>query len=100
MDRLKLHSKLQEILGSQNVYFQPPSSIRMAYPCIIYRLQNIDEKFANDSLYARKKRYIITIIDSNPDSVIPDKVSELQLTTFDRYYSADNLNHYVYLTYY
>lgn len=100
MDRLDLHEKLVEILGSRNVYFQPPSSLRLTYPCIVYKLQDIDEKFANDKLYIRKKRYIITIIDTNPDSLIPDKIAQLPLTTFDRYYPADNLNHYVYLTYF
>jgi len=100
MDRLDLHEKLVEILGSRNVYFQPPSSLRLTYPCIVYKLQDIDEKFANDKLYIRKKRYIITIIDTNPDSLMPDKIAQLPLTTFDRYYPADNLNHYVYLTYF
>ena len=100
MDRLDLHEKLVEILGSRNVYFQPPSSLRLTYPCIVYKLQDIDEKFANDKLYIRKKRYIITIIDTNPDSLIPDKIAQLPRTTFDRYYPADNLNHYVYLTYF
>jgi len=99
MGRLELHQKLVEKLGSNNVYFQPPTSLKITYPCIIYKLQDIDEKFADDLLYMRKKRYMVTVIDANPDSLIPDKISELPLTTFDRYYPADNLNHYVYLTY-
>ncbi len=100
LSRYNFHQKLVNILGSSNVYFQPPISLKLSYPCIIYKLQDIDEKFADGLLYMHKRRYIITIIDPNPDSLIPDRLGKMPLTTFDRYYPADNLNHFVYLTYF
>ena len=81
MGRLKLHEQLVEILGSRNVYFQPPANRKIEYPCIKYELANIGETFADNLLYWSKKRYRVTIIDTNPDSLIPDKLSSLPLTT-------------------
>lgn len=103
--RLDLHDKLVAIIGSSNpkesrVYFQPPASKALAYPCIVYSRSGKDEKFANNKLYLGKQRYSITVIDINPDSLIPDKVSQLPLTGFDRHYTSDNLNHDVYFTYF
>lgn len=100
MSRLKLHELFVGVLGSRNVYFQPPTNRKIEYPCIKYELANIGETFADNLLYWSKKRYRVTIIDTNPDSLIPDKLSSLPLTTFDRHYTADNLNHYVFLTYF
>lgn len=40
------------------------------------------------------------VIDKNPDSIIADKVESLKMCSFDRHYTADNLNHFVYNLYY
>lgn len=98
--RVDLHKILVALLGSSNVYFQPPATIQMKYPCIVYSRAGKDEKFANDSLYLGRKRYTITVIDTNPDSLIPDRISTMPLTAFDRHFVMDNLNHDVYSTYY
>ena len=100
MDRLGFHELLKTISGLNSVYFQPPPNIKMVYPCIIYKLSNEDMKRANNKLYLKKKQYAVTIVDKDPDSVIPDKVSELPLTSFATRFTADNLNHTVYNIYY
>lgn len=98
--RLDLHEILVNILGTRNVYFQPPATIRLNYPCIIYKRSAMDEKFANNILYLNKQRYAITIIDSNPDSLIPSKISSLPLTRFDKHFVSDNMNHDTYITFF
>lgn len=98
--RLQLHQILVALLGSSNVYFQPPSTIQMKFPCIIYSRDARDEKFADNILYLGKDRYTIIVVDKNPDSEIPDKVSTLPLTSFSQHYVVDNLNHDAYSTYY
>lgn len=98
----RLRSELQTILeglGAVKVYFQPPTN-GIIYPCIIYERDGMDIKHANNSPYYNTKRYMITIIDRNPDSVIPDKVAALPLCAFNRFYTADNLNHDVYNLYF
>lgn len=99
-DRIDLHYILVDILGSSNVYFQPPSTVQMKYPCIVYKRDAQNEVRANNDLYQMKKRYLVTVIDKNADSSIPDKMMQLQYCTFNNHFVADNLNHDVYSLYY
>lgn len=98
--RLSLHIILEDILGSKNVYFQPPESIKMSYPAIVYSRSDIRNVFADDSVYNSRKQYQITLIDKNPDSVFVDKLSELPTCRYTRHYTSDNLNHDVFVIYY
>lgn len=98
--RIQLQSLLETLLESRNVYFQPPPSVKMKYPCIVYSLSDIDTKFADNNPYSNSRRYQLTAIDPNPDSTIPDKLALLPMCIFDRSYTADNLNHYVFNIYY
>lgn len=94
MDRLLLQSRLEGI--TDHVYFQKPPNVGMQYPCILYKRDDVDEKFADNEPYRRTKRYQVTVIDPDPDSLIPDVVAKLPLCSFDRFYTADNLNHDVF----
>ena len=94
--RLQLQSLLESILGSSNVYFQPPANVQMKYPCIVYSRDAADTKFANNNPYRYTKRYQVTVIDRDPDSGIPDKIAVLPGSTFNRFFTADNLNHDVF----
>lgn len=94
--RLELQELLEDLLGSPNVYFQPPETVQMSYPCIVYRRNSSDTKFANNDPYSRTKQYEVVVIDRDPDSAIPDKVAALPLTLFDRFFTVDNLNHDVF----
>lgn len=95
-DRLDLQIILEGLLGSENVYFQPPNNLTMQYPCIRYEWDDADTKFASNKPYRYTKRYQVTVIDRDPDSPVPDKVAMLPLCEFDRAYTADNLNHKVF----
>lgn len=98
--RLDLQTVLEAVLGSENVYFQPPPALQMQYPCIVYRRDDALTEFADNIPYSHTKRYQVTVIDRNPDSLIPDKVAALPLCRFDRAFAANNLNHDVYNLYY
>jgi len=99
-DRLDLQALLVDLLGSDNVYFQPPPSVVMAYPCIVYKRYSAKTIFSDNQPYRNVKRYVVTVIDSDPDSDIPDKVAQLPLCSFYRNYTADDLNHDVFYLYY
>lgn len=94
--RLELHEILCKTLNSRNVYYQPPESIKMQYPAIVYSRNNIDNDFANDSVYNQSLVYQVIVIDEDPDSEIVRKVSLLPMCRFDRHYTVDNLNHDVF----
>jgi hypothetical protein len=92
--RLELQTLLKSI--TENVYFQPPNSIQIQYPCIMYERNGSELEHANNRLYRHTKRYQVTVIDRNPDSELSDRVIALPLCSFDRYFVADDLNHYVF----
>jgi hypothetical protein len=94
--RLELQTILSDILGFNNVYFQPPPTIKMLYPCIVYERDFAETEFASNYPYKVTKRYQVTVIDRDPDSEIPNKIAALPMCVFDRFYTADNLNHDVY----
>ena len=98
--RLELQTLLEETLGSRNVYFQPPDSITMKYPAIVYSRNSIRNRNANNGVYNQDISYSVTVIDKNPDSEIVTKVSQLPMCRFDRHYKADNLNHDVFTLYF
>lgn len=98
--RLLLHQLLINTSGIDHVYFQPPETLKMEYPCIVYKRTSAITRFANDFPYLCEMRYQVIVIDPNPDSEIPEKIAALQKCVFDRHYTADNLNHDVYEIYY
>lgn len=95
--RLELQNLLESILGSRNVYYQPPESIKIKYPAIIYSRNNIDNNFADDIVYMQNHIYQIIVIDANPDSEIVNKISKLPMCRYNRHYTSDNLNHDVFI---
>lgn len=98
--RPDLQAILATLLGSGNVYFQPPPTIKIQYPCIIYRREDMYIAHADNRPYANKKRYQVTVVDVDPDSTIHEKLAELPTCSYDRSYSADNLNHDVFNLYF
>lgn len=101
MDRLELHNKLVELNGTtgekeSRVYFQPPSSVSMKYPCIRYSKSGIRQFRANNGNYRLVDEYEIIVIDPNPDSELPAAIMlTFPMCSFDRMYTANNLNHFV-----
>ncbi len=98
--RLSLQSKLEEILGSDHVYFQPPPSLALEYDCIVYKRNYIKTDFADNNPYRLEDRYSVTVIYRHPDSDLPYKIASLPKCSFDRHFVSDNLNHDVFNLYF
>lgn len=98
LDRRMLLQKYLEALPEvKRAYFQPSESSQMVYPCAVYNWERLDTKYADDKLYLSKRGYLITFIDSNPDSAIPILFHRnFPTARFDRHYTSDNMNHWVY----
>lgn len=99
-ERTELQSKLEEFLGSRNVYFQPPENFKLKYPCIIYQLSRMRKVNANDKKYLGFTAYQVTIIDEDPDSELPKRFDELTYSSYDRFFVSDDLNHWVFELYF
>ena len=98
--RVDLQVKLERILGSRNVYYQPPESVKINYPAIVYSRSDIDINYADDKSYMNTNRYEIIVIDKRPDNDAIGQILMLPHCSFDRHYTADNLHHDVLTLYY
>ena len=102
--RLKLHAELANVLASvnspQNVYFQPPESVRLEYPCIIYKRSSGRTTYADNKPYIFDKSYEVTVIDRDPDSPIVDAMAmHFPKSRYNRHMTVDNLHHDVFVVY-
>lgn len=98
--RLDLQSFLETLKGDRNVYFQPPASVQMKYPAIVYKLADINNIHADNLAYLQGVAYQVTYITKNPDDVMIRTLSQLPMCNFDRFFVTDNLNHYFFTLYY
>lgn len=89
--RLELQELLEEYCDA--VYFQPPSSKRINYPCIVYNRSTDYINRANDKLYMKEKMYRVTVMDKNPDSDIADRLQELPWAVIISRDVIDNIYH-------
>lgn len=100
MGRLELHTLLKGIPSVKDAYYQPPENLKLEFPCILYRKDSENTRYANNDKYLNKNRYLITIIDRSPESSIPEGLKIFPYCSFNRQYTKDNLNHYVYTLYF
>lgn len=104
--RLELQTILEGIMSEfvtdnkQHVWFQPPSSVYLTYPCIVYSLSSKDTWHANNSKYNTFDKYTITIMTRDPESPIPARVEQLKYCSFDRVFAVDGLWHMTYSLYF
>lgn len=96
--RLNLHQILKAICP--NCYFQPPLSLKLKYPCIIYEKSYEKITHANNHPYLHDNRYTVNVLDRDPDSTLPGQVAQLKSCSFDRRFEVDGLYHSVYVIYY
>ena len=100
-NRLDLHEELCEVLGSRNVYYQPPASVQMKYDAIRYSLSGKNLKRADDAIYRITNEYSGVYITRDPESTIPDKLLyHFKMISFGSPYTADNLTHFPFTIYY
>jgi hypothetical protein len=98
--RLEFQDVLTALQDGVAVYFQPPENVTMSYPAIVYNRDFLYATHADNGVYSRKTRYQVTVIDKDPDSLIPDLVAALPLTRMVRHFTTANLNHDIYDVYF
>lgn len=109
--RLDLEFELRELLGSDNVYFSPPESVKLRYPCIVYHRDNMNTMTADNRNYRITTRYVVTIIDSDPDSgeydesrglfsLVEKFLQHFPMCRYANHRFVNNLNHDTFYLYY
>lgn len=99
--RPELQTKLESVNKVKKVYFQPPENVKLLFPCIVYKWDGGTSRFADNGTYHFRRRYTLIVIDSNPDTTIPeDLIKQFNMyIRLERTYTADNLHHYVFTLY-
>lgn len=100
LNRLNFQAELEQLLGSEQVYFQSPGNVNMVYPAIVYNLSTVRADHADDISYRNKIGYLVTLIDKNPSSVHFVSLLEFRHSQFDRFFRSDKLNHFVFTIYF
>lgn len=98
--RLELQTLLEELLESKQVYFQAPESVKMKYPAIVYNIEDMFPRYADDKTYLLYNKYQITFMTKDPDDPKIKEIAGLQQCRFNRSYVSDHINHYIYNIYF
>lgn len=72
----------------------------MKYPCIVYGLDDIYSQNADNISYNNKRQYQVICIGKDPDTDIPEKILELEMSSYERRFKSDTLIHDVIRLYY
>lgn len=98
--RLDLHNELVGLLGrADRVYFSPPPSHVLRYPCIVYVRDQISATHADNSTYQDPIRYQVTLIDPDPDSPFVKAIKRLPYSEHVRFFTTEGLNHDIFNIY-
>ena len=99
--RTELHEVLCGLLGNRRAYYQPPESIRLSYPCIVYSEKIPSILHADNRPYKTDRCYKITLISGDPDEPLRFNLEQLpMIRMLTEPYTSDNLHHFVYQLYY
>ena len=93
-NRSALNEKLCTILGSRNVYHDPPSNIHLNYPCIIYKRLPAETRRADNGRFIIWYPYDVQIISKDPDFELFDSfLSNFDMGRENAPFTSDNLHH-------
>lgn len=88
--RIELHNKLLEYCDT--CYFQPPETVKLSYPCIIYSRNQVESLTANNINYKNDREWTIRVIAREPDSEIPTNLLQgLSMISLIDDYVSDGL---------
>lgn len=93
--RLTLQNKLESILGSRNVYYNPPESQKMSFPAIVYNLSDLRQVHADNRKYIDYTTYKITVVSKQVDHPAIRAVLDLPMTKFSANYTKNGFYHTV-----
>lgn len=101
MDRRhRLHEELVS-LGAKKTLFQPPPSVQLEYPAIIYTTKSTYTTNADNKVYTGHRFYQIELIDPDPDTPLIDALlNKFPMIKHVNNFKTSGLNHNVFDLYY
>ena len=105
MEKQLKWEQIRDILYTirDTVYYDPPTSIQMEYPCFRFVMNNTDSRYADNVHYINHKRWAITYITRDVeeiDQVIKEVLDKFKYSTHETTYKAENLVHVVFNLYF
>lgn len=97
--RVKVSQMLHSVLGSNNVYFDPPESVKMKYPAIVYKRAKTNTISADNKKFIYYDRYEVTFIRKDADNDVVDAILEFPYCEHNSQYKASDLYHDVFTLY-
>jgi len=92
---LTVHSYLASLFPTVTLYFQPPETLKLTYPCIIYSIENIFTRHADNRPYKIKNRYSLMLITRTLDETLNDILLSIESARFERLFIGENLYHFI-----
>jgi len=92
-NRYTLSRELHDILGSNNIYYNPPESQKMNFPCIVYNRTYINDIKADNIKYLDYTTYKIIVISKSPDHPAIKKILQIPMTRLSANYVKDGFYH-------
>lgn len=90
--RQDLHMEL--LTFCPNVYYQPPESIKLTYPCIVYSEETPYVEPADNIKYKVNRRWQIMVITKDPENTLGWTIfNSLSHCTIGRIFNSNNLHH-------
>ncbi len=83
---------LEEVLGSNRVYFQAPPNTGMKYPCIVYKFVRFNTMYADNKPYVVSGHWDIHHMYKDPSSDLKETFHlEVPFCEFDRRIVSDGV---------
>lgn len=78
----------------KNVYYQPPESVKLKYPCVIIKKNPGDTKPADNIKYIYSPSYTLTVIARDPNRTLAEQIfMAFLISRYDQNFVRDNLYH-------
>lgn len=98
--RIDLHHELKKLMydlkyDGARVFYNPLPNTQLLYPCIIYHMNTIQDRYAGDKRYFYSTMYDVQVIDKDPDSKIVSTILErFQYCKLNNDMITDGLYHF------
>lgn len=97
----ELRDAVISVTGLENVYIDPPASVKLKFPCIVITRSSGYTEFADNHPYLHTRSYEIQLIDNDPDSQYYDKlVFGFPMIRVNRHFVSDGKHHDNFILYY
>ena len=99
--KVELITEALKHIGISNVYFEPPQSIKLKYPCAVFKRGVISSRHAGNIIYKIDDSFDLTYIRLDPDDdMTHDILNIFRQIRHTRTFVADGLHHDQYKLYY